>query len=262
MVLRFFGSISKWFKKQAPLTEGLTVEAELILMFDPGSASPAAYTYFLETRVINSGGLPIALQAIGCETSEPMSFAGVEKAYAPDGKGSRGPVLQKKGDVFQENIELKIAGAAQFESAKPVVFVKAGSGKLFKAEIDKKNLESIKSFEAGKADQADTAPPQGSLPLEVRKARIVAALLEEFEQLKVPIDEKDIRSSEDGKTWSVWIEREKVMDSRGDKFTVDLDDLAAGLDYLAAASYRARRWARNHEAAGAGEKRVGQTITL
>lgn len=148
-----FDEIKKIFRKEASPSEDLAVEPSLFLIFDP--KSPAACTYILEIRIINTGGLPASIETIVCETSDKNSFGGFEKVFITDGIQDQSIKLQKKNDVFHENFVLKISSVAQFQAAEPIVFVTTRSGKVFKGDIDPKNIEEIKAFEIEKAARSN-----------------------------------------------------------------------------------------------------------
>jgi two-component system, response regulator len=231
-----FGSLKNLFKKQIPPSEDLAVEAELFLIFDQGAL--ITYNYFLEVRVINRGGLPAAIQTIVCESNDQKLFPGAEKIYIIDGKPNQSVELAKKNDTLHENFPLEISSAAQFEAAKPLVLVTTRSGKVFKGEIDRKNIEEIKAFQGER---------KWVITLEERKSRIISAFREEWSKHNIPLEEGDIRSSERDKTWSIWVEQESGLDTSGDKFVIDLEDLGAGVDYLGVIRYRVKRWLLNYK---------------
>lgn len=76
-----------------------------------------------------------------------------------------------------------------------------------------------------------------------KKSEIVSAIREELLRLRIPIEDRDIRSSVDGNSWSIWIEQEKGLNTSDDKFLVNLTELKEGVNYVVAVGYRARRWA-------------------
>lgn len=149
MSLKALQALLNLFKKRSA-QEDLRIEASLFLIFDSGR--PKSYFHILEVRIINTGGLPVSIKSIVCSSRDSSLFGGVEKVFITDDLTAFCPQLEKKGQVYHENLEVETPDASQFESSKPALYVTTGTGKVFQAAIDPGSIKAIKAYEAGKGE--------------------------------------------------------------------------------------------------------------
>lgn len=80
------------------------------------------------------------------------------------------------------------------------------------------------------------------MTLDEKKSEILAAFKKELSEIGIAVEEGDVRSELSGPTWSIWIEQKGGLNTKADKFLVDLDELNEGVNYIASIVYRVRRW--------------------
>jgi CheY-like chemotaxis protein len=78
--------------------------------------------------------------------------------------------------------------------------------------------------------------------LEELKYGIISLLKDELLKRHVHVEDEEIRSTVTDGVWAIWIEQKGGLDTRSDKFLVDLVDLSDGVSYAGAIGYRVQRW--------------------